>query len=537
MAIERWCPRESLTKQEEWLMSRLTRNRKLFAFLRRHRKTLFNEAFQQELETMYRITRAGKAPLPPALMAMAVLLQGYMGVSDAEAVELTVIDLRWQLVLDRLGETDPPFSQGALCDFRNRMILTGMDRRLLEKTVEVAKQTKEFDPRKLPKKVHLAIDSAPLEGAGKVEDTINLLGHAARKIVSCSASILQCSYADIAKRAGIPLLLESSTKKALDIDWNDTEQKRDALQRLIDQITSLQKWVEKCLPLALKMLPLSNEIEALQQVIDQDLEPDPNNLSGKIMQIRKGVAKDRRVSIEDKQMGHGRKSKSKKFNGYKRHIATDLNTQLIIACALTVANRPEGEAQPDLKEDIQRQGVVIGELNIDRGYINGILVDEVLSGVGEIICRPWAAKNKDLYPKSSFDINIEEMTVTCPAGHSESFRLGSVVRFDPETCTNCPLRSHCTSAAPGRGRTISISKKEPLQQELRELTNTSEGRQKLRKRVAVEHRLSHVIRKQGRRARYIGIRKNLYDLRRAATINNLETLNRKSPDLQLANAA
>jgi hypothetical protein len=36
---------------------------------------------------------------------MIVLLQSYQGVSDAEAVELTVVDLRWQMVLDRLGAT------------------------------------------------------------------------------------------------------------------------------------------------------------------------------------------------------------------------------------------------------------------------------------------------------------------------------------------------------------------------------------------------------------------------------------------------
>lgn len=31
---------------------------------------------------------------------------------------MKVVDLRWQLVLDRLGASDPAFSQGALCDFR-----------------------------------------------------------------------------------------------------------------------------------------------------------------------------------------------------------------------------------------------------------------------------------------------------------------------------------------------------------------------------------------------------------------------------------
>lgn len=57
-------------------------------------------------------------------MAMAVLLQAYAGACDAEAVELTVVDLRWQLVLDCLGAEEPAFSQGALHDFRARLIRT-----------------------------------------------------------------------------------------------------------------------------------------------------------------------------------------------------------------------------------------------------------------------------------------------------------------------------------------------------------------------------------------------------------------------------
>ena len=36
----------------------------------------------------------------------------------------------------------------------------------------------------------------------------------------------------------------------------------------------------------------------------------------------------------------------------------------------------------------------------------------------------------------------------------------------------------------------------------------------LRERVGVEHRLAHLVRRQGRRARYRGVRRNLFDLRR-----------------------
>ncbi|HKF37852.1 MAG TPA: IS5/IS1182 family transposase, partial [Ktedonobacteraceae bacterium] len=45
-------------------------------------------------------------------------------------------------------------------------------------------------------------------------------------------------------------------------------------------------------------------------------------------------------------------------------------------------------------------------------------------------------------------------------------------------------------------------------------------------RVAVEHTLAHVGRWQGRRARYWGVRKNLFDLRRCAVVHNLHVLAR-----------
>ena len=164
-------------------MKRLDRVRKLLGFLRVHRRRLFDDEFQAELATMYRGTGAGKVPVPPALMAMATFVQAYLAVSDAEMVELTVVDLRVQMVLDCLGADTPAFSQGALCDFRERLIRTDMDRRLLERTVEIARKTGGFDWRKLPRSLRVAVDSSPFEGAGRVEDTFNLLGHAARKLV------------------------------------------------------------------------------------------------------------------------------------------------------------------------------------------------------------------------------------------------------------------------------------------------------------------------------------------------------------------
>lgn len=528
LAIPRWQPKDVATKQEAAILKRVVRNRKLFGFLRLYRMRIFDEAFQAELDGMYRDTGAGLEPIPPALLAMALILQGYLGVSDAEAVELTVLDLRWQMVLDRLGHDEPAFSQGALFEFRERMIRTDMDRRLLERTAEMARESNAFDWRKLPKTLRVAVDSSPLVGAGRVEDTVNLLGHAARKIVACAAELLGWSPERVARAAGIPVLLESSVKKALDVEWADGDAKASALNRLVEQLGSLETWVRNRLGEELKVPPLKDAMATLQQIRTQDLDPDPGG-QGKV-RIRQGVAEDRRVSIEDPEMRHGRKTKSKRFNGYKRHIASDLDTNLIVACAVTPANRPEGDAMPELKADIDRAQRVIAEAHMDRGYIGSPVVAEILAAGSDVVCKPWVAHNGDLFTKTDFKINVRDMTITCPAGEVEPIRPGSVVAFEPEACDACTLRPKCTNAALGSGRTVNIAEDEVLQQRLRKRIATPRGRRQLRQRVAIEHGLAHISQRQGNRARYRGVRKNQYDLRRAATIQNLERIQRRLED-------
>lgn len=516
--MKRWSPATELSRKEQFLMKRLRRTRKLFAFLRMHRGEIFDDGFQSELEGMYRNTGAGDEPVPPALMCMVTILQGYLRISDAEAVELSLVDARWQMVLGCLGAEEPIFSQGGLQGFRERLIAADMDRRLLERTIELARKTKGFDWKKLPKDLRLAVDSRPLSGAGRVEDTFNLLGHAARKIVECAAVILKKAPAEICHRAGIPLLLHSSVKAGLDVNWSDPEEKERALEKLVGQVTSLHDWIEEQ-HLNLEE-PIRPYIEAVAQIHKQDLEEDARGV-----RIRQGVAADRRVSIEDAEMRHGRKSKSKRFNGYKQHIAADLDTGLIAACSVTPANRPEEEAMPELKGDIDRQGRVVGELSIDRAYINSALVSEVIAAGGEVLAKPWAARNThgDLYTKADFKIDMRSRTITCPAGQVEAFEPGDVVEFDPEQCGSCPLRGQCTFSASGRGRTVQIAEDEQLQHRLRKMQASRKGRERLRERVGIEHHLAHLSARQGPKARYKGCRKNLFDLRRAAAIQNLET--------------
>src|SRR5215470_11531297 len=136
-----WQPSVALSPLEQTIIKRIKRA-KLFMFLRQHRHTLFDVAFQDELATISKDAPQGQPPIPPAQLALATILQAYTGVSDDELIEATVMDRRWQLVLDCLDTQTPPFSKPTLVAFRQRLIATQMDRRLLERTIELAAATK-----------------------------------------------------------------------------------------------------------------------------------------------------------------------------------------------------------------------------------------------------------------------------------------------------------------------------------------------------------------------------------------------------------
>src|SRR5437016_5707861 len=337
----------------EQAVIKAVRRAKLFVFLRQHRHELFDEPFQAELAETYVDSPRGQPPVPPARLALATILQAYTKVSDDEVIEATVMDRRWQLVLDCMGAGEPPFSKGTLVGFRSRLIERDLDRRLVERTVELAAQTKEFGARAL----RAALDSSPLWGAGRVEDTFNLMGHALREALGVIAAVQgrgqAAGTAIVAAQAGVPQLAASSLKAALDLDWDDPAAREAALA----QVPGLLDQVETFLGGLAGDQAAATAVAAARQVRDQDVD-----CSGPAPALRRGVARDRRISVEDPDMRHGRKSRSVLFDGYKRHVLRDLDTGLVPAVGITAANAPEASVTGDIAADLDAAGRQLAEL-------------------------------------------------------------------------------------------------------------------------------------------------------------------------------
>lgn len=509
-----WQPPVELAPTEQVIIKRIKRA-KLFVFLRLHRHTIFAMAFQHQLALMYKDAASGQPPTPPALLALATILQAYTGVSDDEVIEATCMDRRWQLVLDCLDCDTPPFSKGTLQAFRQRLILTQMDRRLLEQTVEVAAATGAFGSWQL----RAALDSSPLWGAGRVEDTFNLLGHALRKALGVIARQQGRGLTELAAQTGTTLVAGSSLKAALDMDWDDQAARTQALVQVLDALAAFEASLERQ-PAALAAAPQALvSLAVAQQVCEQDIS---HNAEGK-PSLREGVAENRRISVEDGQMRHGRKSRSQLIDGYKRHVLRDLDSGLVPVVGITPANVPEAQVTDSISLDLYAQRLRLRELHIDRAYLASQMVrerDETL----EIYCKAWPVRQGAQFAKTAFSLDWERQEIHCPNEVVLPFEVGGIVHFPADTCSACPLRERCTTSA--QGRSVSIHPDERLLQELRERQLTAQGRAKLRERVAVEHSLAHVGHWQGDRARYWGERKNLFDLRRTAVVHNLHVLAR-----------
>lgn len=506
----RWKPTLNPAR-ERAVAERLRRSSKFYLFLWSVREELFDEEFQDELIAAY--SPRGQDPCPPAMLAMVMLLQRFDGLSDADAVDEAENDQRWQLVLGTLGAKRAPFGQGSLVRFRMRAIEHDLDKKLVDRTVELAKRSKKYGWKHLK----VALDSSPLEGAGRVEDTWNLIGRAMAKVVGAVAKATGAEESAVLHGAGITLLDGPSIKATLDIDWGDPEERHQALQRLVAEAEQLEAWVTRHLALTAAQPPVSDSLQLLRRVVAQDLEPDPD---GGGVHIRDGVAQDRIISIGDPEMRHGRKSRSRTISGYKRHII--IANRIILGTAVEPANRQEHAPSDRLLSAARRHGRITSA-HFDRGYLSSPSLAALHREGASVHSRAWGTRKRGLFGKEHFQIFVDAGVVACPAGELARITSSGSASFDENTCQKCALRPHCTQ---GRRRGLTIHENEDLLVALRAAQASKEGRAAYRDRTAVEHRLARLDAIQGSKARYKGTRKNELDVNRAAAVANLQEVAR-----------
>jgi len=449
----------------------------------------------------------GRPSIPPSLLMRAVLLQLRDDVSDREAARRAAKDLDWKRALG-LEADEVPFHHTTLSVFRSRLLVNDADERVLRVTLKRAVAAGLF-----PKRVLGIVDSTGVMGAAAVADTYSLLRQAIAKLGSVAGDRLTKRL-----RRTINRLCVNKAR----IDWADGTARRAHLGELV----VLGRAV---LVATADHDDLGDARVLLGRIIDQDIDQSPEDGGGPA--IRRGVAPDRVISVVDPEMRHGRKSPSKRVDGYKAHVLTDHDNELIIAVTATPVNVPDGPEAAGLVAAAHQAGVPITEVLGDTAYGDGDTRIAVEAAGAKITAKTQPPTANGKFTKNDFTIDPDALTATCPAGHTSSVtgwstdgkgRRVRVLRFGTERCRDCPLRQRCTTNVDGRSVTLNFH--EARLQAARAEQARPATRRKLRRRPLVERKLAELKMHGLRQARYHGQRKTLLQLRLTAGMVNLKKL-------------
>ena len=474
----------------------------------------------------------GRRSVPPSVLATALLLQAHDRVSDAEATARARYDVRWKVALGVEIE-EAPFAKSTLQQFRAQLILHDQARGVFLRSLEYAREMGYLQGRKMK----VALDTTAILGRGAVKDTYNLLADGIKKLTRALARRGGQVRPEVwAEERGLGRYFASSIKGEAEIDWDDEDARREFLGGIVqdaDRLLAMAREAVHGLPKESDQTKRIVEAAALlAQLLWQDIERQEDGGPG----LKRGVAKDRIVSVHDPDMRHGRKSSSKRFDGHKLAIAVEPESQLITAVEVLPGNAPDREKALELVEESeQNTGMEAEEAIGDCAYGDGKTREQFEEAGRKLVAKVASRPNGKQFSKDAFEIDLEAKTCRCPAGQVTAKLVSrgwygeqdgqhwpkEAFQFPGEVCDGCELRAQCTRAGPGKGRSVALHPQERLLQEARALQNSPIFHEYNEKRQVAEHRLARLVQLGMRQARYFGRRKTLFQAHMAATVANL----------------
>ena len=509
--------------------------RSIYSFLARERDRLFcDEAFADLFDE-----KKGRRSVPPSVVATVMVLQRLEGLSDREAVERYCFDNRWRYAAGAGGyDTNcwTSFSHTVLVDMRERLRNSKDPDRIFAAALGAARDAGLVGKKR-------ALDSTPLYDAVATMDTITLIRSAIRGLLKVADSVLEDEL-----RQAMTSGDDYSSAAKPQIDWDDKFAQAD----LVD---SRAKDAYACLAhLDGSVLAPSVEEAArlLATVVGQDLEEGDDGT----FRIARKVATDRVISTVDPETRHGHKTQARSFDGYKGHVGIDPDSEIITACAVTPGNAGDASVAEDLISDLlgdddekaiydaepehtegqaaspegaegsgDETPTVYGDNAYGTGPFQRHLEDEGI----ESKCKTQKTNaTNGLFGKERFTVDLEDDTVTCPAGVTVSIRRhsdgGGIAKF-AQACITCALQAQCTKAK--EGRSIAVNPNEAVLARARARQKHSNWIADYRAtRPKVERKIAHLMRRRhgGRRARVRGLVKVAADFKLLAAAVNLARL-------------
>ena len=467
----------------------------VYRFLAEHRKTVFPDGMFEDL-----YGGRGRPSIPGSVVATVMVLQALEGLSDREAIGRLRRDIAWKAAAG-LGLTDAGFHPTVLTLWRARLRRSEAPERIFDAVRAVVDRSGVLSGRH--KRV---LDSTVLDDAVATQDTVTMI----------TAQIRKCRRL-ISQARGVVVSHDYDQGGKPSCDWSDPDSRSELIDGLVtDGLAILEAVADIDLD-----EQQSEAVGLLGVVVGQDVEPDPHR-EGK-WRIAQRVAPDRTISVVDPQARHGRKTSSQRRDGYKAHIAAEPDTGIVTACEITSATGADGPTGVELLEDEPSDTEIIADSAYGSAKVRARLEEAGHATTIKPVPQPRNSRlGADQFTREDFTIDHDRRQVTCPAGNTATIGTTGQVRFG-NVCTQCPLRSRCTTSK--TGRQMVIHPHDRLITESRQRWKQPETVARYnRHRPSVERIIAWIVARGNRKLRYRGTTRNRQQLHTRVAALNLRRL-------------
>jgi hypothetical protein len=447
----------------------------------------------------------GRPSLPPSLMCGVTLLQFYDDVSDREAVERMMFDMRWKVALD-LPLDFAGMDSSSLVVFRRRLLEHGQERYAFDRLIKVGRAA-GF----IPDRVTLLVDTTPAKGAGAVQDTYTLLRKGVRKLLRAAGYHVPGKRQGLAAQAQALVAAYLERDRKAEIDWSDPQQRAAQLRVLVQD-------AEAALELVADQVD-NEEVRTigwlLTKILGDDLDSDERGTP----RLAHGTAADRIISTSDSEMRHGRKSAAQRFDGFKVSVATEADSEMILDIADMPATGGDGrQLIPTLARVEEHAEVAVERVIGDGAYNSGDNLAACANHAGHAIdvVTHFRQVKDDQTDKTAFELDLAAHTITCPQGHTVTGqaardRAGRAIlkfEFPRPVCAGCTLFADCVRSKT-TGRTVQTHVHEHYLQQGLARQADDDFKALYATRSKVERKIAELVRHGLRATRYRGGPKRL----------------------------
>ena len=461
-------------------------------------------------------SETGQPGVPPWQLALVTVMQFRENLSDRQAAEAVRSRIDWKYLLG-LELTDQGFNFSVLSEFRDRLMAGELEHLLLEKLLQCCQSRGLIKARGKQR-----TDSTRVLASIRKLSRLELVSETMRAALNELATVAPDWLSQIAPKDWY----ERYGRRIEDYQLPKSAAKRDEYGQQVGEDgyylikclegSELAEW--QSLP-RIKALQLTLRRHYEHKQDDTDDNPPVRWKSNKeLPRAEKGIESPYDMDARFR-LRHG-----VSWVGYIIHMSEtcdDDRCHLITHIETTDATVHEAQRTDEIHQALIGKKLPPSEHFVDSAYVEAEQLVSAQEQAIQIVgpTRPnssWQARTEGAFDQTKFEIDWLEQTVTCPEGKRSAswkpFVTGAgksyiQVTFSKSDCLFCPAMEKCTRATYRRIGLLPQAQYEALEN-LRKIHDSSDGRERYKRRAGIEGTLSQGVRAFGlRRSRYRGLAK------------------------------